>query len=346
MTTRRSQTNQSDYLPKRRMTFLRALLTIGALTLTGCNAGSPSGDGTSSAMPTGETSPSQSADGLTPVTIGYFPLVHTSTIVNAEEQGYLEDNGIDADFVQTQGGATVIPALVSGEVDIAYSNYTSALLAAQQGLPVTIIAGNDIGADDHGIYVDPESGIESIEDLEGKTFAVNNLQNIGTVAIYAQAEEVGLTRDDLRIVEMPYPDMAAAVENGNVDAIWQVEPFQVVAEDAGLVKIGNLFEGPVADMPVAGWITTREYADSHPEVIDGLREALSTSIDDLQNNRERLAALVPTFTKVSEATVNAIELPKFSSEVDVAQLQKGADLMLEYSLIDKELDVEGTVRTN
>lgn len=67
---------------------------------------------------------------------------------------------------------------------------------------------------------------------------------------------------------MPYPDMAAAVQNGNVDAIWQVEPFQAVSEQAGLVKIGNLFDGPAADMPVAGWITTRDYAEANPEVID------------------------------------------------------------------------------
>ncbi|NUL45294.1 ABC transporter substrate-binding protein [Cellulosimicrobium funkei] len=320
------------------------LLSIAALALTSCGSGSPS-DADASADT--EDSTAQAASGeLQDVSIGYFPLVHTSTLVNAEEAGYLDESGIDAELVQTQGGAAAIPALASGNVDITYANYTSALLAAQQGLPIVLIAGNDVGADDHGIYVDPDSGIEGIADLKGKSFAVNNLQNIGTVALYAQLEEAGLSPQDVEVLEMPYPDMAAAVQNGNVDAIWQVEPFQAVAEQAGLVKIGNLFDGPAADMPVAGWITTRDYAEANPEVISGLRDSLARSIEDLDGNREAFAALVPEFTTVTAEVVQEIDLPAFAAEVDVATVQEGADLMLEYGLIDEALDVQGATYTD
>lgn len=315
------------------------LLSIATLALASCGSGSPSSAGTPAE---GAASTAQAASGeLASVSIGYFPLVHTSTIVNADEAGYLEDAGIDAELVQTQGGAAAIPALASGNVDVTYANYTSALLAAQQGLPIVLIAGNDVGADDHGIYVDPASGIEDIADLKDKSFAVNNLQNIGTVALYAQLEEAGLSPDDVEVLEMPYPDMAAAVQNGNVDAIWQVEPFQAVSEQAGLVKIGNLFAGPAADMPVAGWITTRDYAEANPAVITGFRDSLARSIEDLDGNREALATLVPEFTTVTAEVVQEIDLPVFAPEVDVAKVQEGADRMLEYKLIDEALDVQG-----
>jgi NitT/TauT family transport system substrate-binding protein len=281
-----------------------------------------------------------SGDQTEEVNIGYFPLVHTSTIVNAMEQGYLEENGISAELIQTQGGAQAIPALNSGDVDLTYANYTSALLARQQGLPIVLIAGNDIGIDDHGIYVDPDAGIETIADLEGKRFAVNDFQNIGTVAIYAQLEEAGLEPDDIEIIELAYQDMAAAVQNGNVDAVWQVEPFQAVAEEAGLEKLGNLFAGPAAEMPVAGWITTEEYAEQNPEVIQGLRDSLALSIDDLQDNRDLMVELVPEFTTVTGETVEQIELPTFTAELDSERLQRGADMMYEYGIISEELDVD------
>ncbi|WP_313823399.1 ABC transporter substrate-binding protein [Citricoccus sp.] len=329
---------------RRRGLLAAGALSVAALTLTACGSGSPSSaeaDAAGSSSATGAGS-----GGLEPVNIGYFPLVHTSTLVNADEQGYLEEVGIDAELTQTQGGAAAIPALASGNVDVTYANYTSALLAAQQGLPIVLIAGNDVGADDHGIYVGPDSGIEEIADLKGKSFAVNNLQNIGTVALYAQLEEAGLSPADVEVMEMPYPDMAAAVQNGNVDAVWQVEPFQVVAEQEGLVKIGNLFDGPAADMPVAGWITTRDYAEANPEIITGLRDSLSRSIEDLDGNREAFAALVPEFTTVTAEVVEEIELPVFSAELDLEKLQQGADLMLEYDLIDEALDVQGTAYTD
>lgn len=341
MTQRLTSTRRS---PAVRHLASAGLLSIAALALTACGSGSPSGAGSASE---GSSAPAQAAsEELQTVSIGYFPLVHTSTIVNADEAGYLEESGIDAELVQTQGGAAAIPALASGNVDVTYANYTSALLAAQQGLPIVLIAGNDVGADDHGIYVGPDSGIEDITDLKGKSFAVNNLQNIGTVALYSQLEEAGLSTDDVEVLEMPYPDMAAAVQNGNVDAIWQVEPFQAVSEQAGLVKIGNLFAGPAADMPVAGWITTRDYAEANPEVIAGLRDSLGRSIEDLDGNREAFAALVPEFTTVTAEVVQEIDLPVFAAEVDVAKVQEGADLMLEYDLIDEALDVQGATYTD
>ncbi|MDN5890400.1 MAG: ABC transporter substrate-binding protein, partial [Yaniella sp.] len=163
---------------------LRALgfLAIGSLALSAC--GSSSADESSSnAADTGD---------MHDVNIGYFPLVHTSTIIQSEEAGYLKEAGISAELVETEGGAAAIPSLISGDIDILYSNYTSILLAAEQGLPVALLAGNDIATDDHGIFVSEDSDIDELSDLGGKSFAVNNLQNIGTVAIYSQLEEVGV----------------------------------------------------------------------------------------------------------------------------------------------------------
>lgn len=272
------------------------------------------------------------------VQVGYFPLVHTSTAVNAEENGLFEAEGLDVELVQTQGGAAAIPTLISGDIDVAYANYTSALLAVKQGLPVRFISGNDVGAADHGIFVAEDSGIETVEDLAGKTFAVNNLQNIGSVAVYALLEDAGLDPSAVDLIEMPYPDMQAALERGAVDAIWQVEPFQASAAAAGFVKLSDLFTGPVDGMPVAGWITTETFLQENPEAVEAFRTAIAASGQELQDNRARLVELVPTFTKVPAEVVEQIEMPRFEGRLDGGQLQKTADLMHKYNIIDAALD--------
>ncbi|WP_240974629.1 ABC transporter substrate-binding protein [Crystallibacter degradans] len=310
------------------MATVGAVLTTAALALSACGGGASAGSGDGAAEE---------------LQLGYFPLVHTSTAVNADESGIFADNGLDVELVPTQGGAAAIPALVSGSVDLMYTNYTSALLAVEQGLPIRLVAGNDVGKADHGIFVAKDSGIETVADLNGKTFAVNNLQNIGTVAINSLLEDAGMQTSNVKLVEMPYPDMQAALERGAVDAIWQVEPFQASATAAGLVKIGDLFTGPVADMPVGGWITTEKFAQENPEAIAAFQESISASAEELQGNRERLVELVPTFTKVTADVVEAIEMPRFQGELDTQQLQKTADLMFEYKIIDSELDIASLV---
>lgn len=304
-------------------------LSILALALSGC--GTPAPD---SAGAAGETDTVQ---------LGYFPLVHTSTAVHADKAGLFEDEGLPVELVATSGGAAAIPALVSGNVDITYANYTSALLAVAQGLPIKLVSGNDVGASDHGIYVAEGSEIEEPADLAGKTFAVNNLQNIGTVAISALLENAGVDPTAVKLVEMPLPDMQAAIERGAVDAIWQVEPFQASAEAAGLVKISDLFTGPVENMPVAGWITTEQFAKDNPEAVKAFQAAIKTSAEELEGDREKLVGLVPTFTKVPVDVVEKIQMPNFEGELDVEGLQYEADLMLKYKLTDKKLDIPALI---
>jgi ABC-type nitrate/sulfonate/bicarbonate transport system substrate-binding protein len=266
--------------------------------------------------------------------------VHTASAVNAEEAGLFEQRGLDVSLEQTSGGAQAIPSLIAGEYDITYGNYTSALLAAQQGLPVRIVAGNDVGADDHAIMVAADSPYQSPADLAGARIAVNNLQNIGTVAVNAVLEDAGVDISTIQFVELPLPDMAAALDAGDVDAIWQVEPFQASSLAAGHRVLFPLFSGPVEDMPVAGWLTTEQYAQENPEVVEAFREAMAASMEQLQGNRERLVELVPTYTQVPAETVEQVALPEWNAEVDAAQLQKMADLMLEYGIIGEEFDVQ------
>lgn len=309
----------------RRGTALVPLLTVVGLGLTACGGG---------AEPVAEDE-----GAAVPVRIGYFPLVHTATAVHAEENGLFEAENLDPELLETSGGAAAIPALVSGEFDFTYTNYTSALLAAEQGLPIRLVAGNDVGAADHGIFVAADSEMSEPADLAGKTVAVNNLQNIGTVAIYAQLEDAGLDPSEVDLVEMPLPDMSAALERGEVDAIWQVEPFQAIAESAGHRKIFDLFSGPVEGMPVAGWVTTEEFAEENPEAVAAFERAITASAEELRGNRERLVELVPTYTQVSPEIAEQIEMPEFQGELDIERLQQTADLMEQYEITGEAPDV-------
>lgn len=317
---------------KNRYTLLGAA-AVGALALAACGSSNAADDIDRAA----------DSEDLQAVDIGYFPLVHTATIVHANDAGYLEDAGINAELHQTEGGAAAIPSLISGDVDILYSNYTSILLAAEQGLPVALVSGNDVATDDHGIFVPEDSDIEEFADIEGKSFAVNNLQNIGTVSIYAQLEELGLSSDSVELVEMPNPDMAAAAANGNVDAIWQVEPFQTIAEQSGLKRIGDMFAGPASDMPVGGWVTTQQFAQENPEVIAAFRQALTASAEDLQDNQELHLELVPEYTEIDDGVAQDLTLPHYDTELDIDALQYGADLMEKYNITSGPLDIEELV---
>ncbi|GAB3347400.1 ABC transporter substrate-binding protein [Modestobacter lapidis] len=307
---------------------LAAVLALG-LTLTACGGSSDDGAGASG----------DGDDATTSMSVGYFPLVHTASAVNAAEHGLFADEGLEVELTPTAGGAQAIPALVAGEFDIAYGNYTSAFLAAQQGLPLRLVAGNDVGGDDHSLLVAGNSPLQGPADLAGRRIAVNNLLNIGTVAINTLLEEAGVDPSSVTYVELPYPDMQAALERGDVDAIWQVEPFQASALAGGNRIVLPMFAGPTEGMPVAGWITTEQFVQENPEAVEAFQRALDASMTELQDDRARLVELVPTYTQVPAEVVEQVAMPTWSAELDTQRLQDIADLMLEYELIDEEFDV-------
>jgi ABC-type nitrate/sulfonate/bicarbonate transport system substrate-binding protein len=311
--------------PAARLSVLGVVLAVAGLALTACG-GSDDGGG-------------PAADGTTALTVGYFPLVHTASVVNAEEHDLFTAEDLDVTLATTAGGAQAIPALVAGEFDVTYGNYTSVFLAAQQGLPLQLVAGNDLGGDDHSVLVAADSPIQEPADLAGKRIAVNNLLNIGTVAINTRLAEFGVDPGTVTYVELPYPDMQPALERGDVDAIWQVEPFQASALAAGSRIVLPMFAGSTEGMPVAGWVTTKEFASENPEALAAFQRALEASMAELQDDRARLVELVPTYTQVPAEVVEQVAMPTWTADLDAGRLQEIADLMLDYDLIDAEFDV-------
>lgn len=277
------------------------------------------------------------------VDVGYFPLVHTAPVVHADETGLFADAGLDVELHTTAGGAQAIPSLVAGEYDFVYTNYVSAVIAAEQGLPVVVVAGNDVGADDHAIMVTADSPLSEPADLEGATVGVNSLQNVGSLAVSAVLEDAGADPDLVDFVELPYPVMGAALEQGEIDAMWQVEPFTTGALADGHEVLFPLFDGPTGDLPVAGWITTRDFAAENPEVVEAFRETLSISVDQVRDDRDLLVDLVPTYTEVSAEVVAEVAMPVWDAEPDPEGLATTADLMERFGLIGEPFDTAGMI---
>lgn len=314
---------------------LTSLAVTALLGLTACGGASEEGgDGAASGA---------ASSGPSAATVAYLPLIHTASAVRADAEGDFTDAGVDVTLETVPGGAQAIPSLISGDFDMTYSNYVSAILAASKGLPVRIFAGNDVGGDDHGLFVAADSPIRDVGDLAGRKVAVNALNNIGTVAIKAQVEDAGGDPNAVQFLELPFPDMAAALDKGDVDAIWQVEPFQARATAAGARRLVSLFSGAAAELPVAGWMTTQEYADDNAPALEAFRTGLESSIDQLSDDPALLQEIVPTYTQVPADVVAQIKPPTFQAEPDVTALQELADLMQKYGILEEEFDVSSMV---
>jgi ABC-type nitrate/sulfonate/bicarbonate transport system substrate-binding protein len=275
------------------------------------------------------------------IKLGLIPIADVAPVFIGIERGIFEDYGLTVTTEFAAGGAAAIPAVISGDIDFAFGAYPSWLNAVEQGLPLLVnseaVRSGPLFA---GLYSMPDSGIESPEDMVGATVAVNTFNNIVQMAVSAQLQEVGLTLDDITLVEIPFPDQVAALELGDIDVASVVEPFGSIAAntlDANLVV--DMFSGPLDPFPVAGWFITEDFAAANPTTVDAFNAAFAVATDIAANEEGALAAIVPTYTSATPEAAAALNYPNMVAGLDTDYLQIVPQYMVEQGLLGEELIV-------
>jgi NitT/TauT family transport system substrate-binding protein len=244
-----------------------------------------------------------------------------------------------------------VPGVVSGDYDFSFGNVTSILLASTEGLPLRIVANGvattgDVETDFSAVVVPGDSAIQSVADLEGKRVAVNNLKNIGEVTIRKGIEDAGGDPTNVEFVELPFPEMPAAVQNGNVDAAWVVEPFVTVALGQGARAVFYPFAEPIEGLTVATYFTLEQTIQEDPELVEDFQAAIKESLAYADSNPDEVRRIILEYTQVPAEAAEQIKLPSFPEEVNWDSVEIVAELMAEYGITEEVADVESLNATD
>ncbi|HXU30818.1 MAG TPA: ABC transporter substrate-binding protein, partial [Thermoanaerobaculia bacterium] len=125
--------------------------------------------------------------------------------------------------VRFSGWPELKEAFLSGENEASFMLAPMAMALREQGVKLKIVyLGHRDGS---ALMVRKDSPYQRMEDLRGKTIAVPNRFSNQRLLVYKGLKDHGLTLDDVKLVEMPPPDMPAALYGSAVDAIISGEPF-------------------------------------------------------------------------------------------------------------------------
>ncbi|SFL42500.1 ABC transporter substrate-binding protein [Geodermatophilus ruber] len=293
----------------------------------------------------GDTDGTAGGGGTDEVTVGVIPIVDVAPIYLGVEQGFFEERGIDVTLESGQGGAAIVPGVVSGQFQFGFSNVTSLLLASSEGLPLQAVAngvtstgeqGNDFGA----VVALPDSGIADAAGLAGKRIAVNTLNNIGTTTVNESIRTAGGDPSSVQYVELPFPDMTAALSQGNVDAAWVVEPFVAQAKAAGAQVVASNFVDTADDLTVATYFTSQQVAGEDADLVARFTEAMNESLAYADANPDAVREILGTYTQISPEVAAAMVMPRWPTEINRDSMQVLADLAVEDGLIEEAPDLE------
>jgi len=280
------------------------------------------------------------ADGPTAVTVSDTAGVPSAFLEYGVREGFFRKRGLDLTVQPSQGGATVVPAVVSGDVDIGGSNLVSVLLAQEKDIPVKIVAPGTFVArkDFSAIVVAKDSDIRAPADLEGKTLAVNTLKNVAEVTARASLDEQGVDTSKIELTEVDFPDMTAAVEQGRVDAAFAIEPFVTQATAAGNRVIDRPYVGTRAGLQIGCYFASEQYLAENEDVVKRFREGVGDTAQAIAADPDAFRQFLPEASEIPPPAAQQAVLPEWKASSDPESLELTAELMQRYGVTPDKPD--------
>jgi NitT/TauT family transport system substrate-binding protein len=310
---------------------LTTAVVVLALGVAGCGSGGSGSSGANSGT-------------VDKVKVGVIAIADVAPIYLGKSKGFFSQRRIDLTMVPGSGGAASIPGVVSGQFQFAFGNVTSLLIARDQNLPLKALASGDAstgvtGKDFSAVVVPARSPISSAKDLAGNTVAVNNLKNIGDTTVKASVRKAGGDPTKVRFVEMPVPDMPAALAAGRVDAAWVVEPFVTIARDQGNRPVAWNMVDAVPKLTAALYFTSEKMIQQNPDLVRRFTEAINESLAYAQAHQDEARQIVNTYAKIPADVLPRITLPAWPTEINRDSIQQLAALVQQDGLISKPADL-------
>ena len=278
----------------------------------------------------------------------WLPFSESLGAVIAEQKGFFKAEGIELETTKVPGAALALPILQAGRADIILSNTVSTLQALEQGMDATLLAPSAVvrrqPPDSTTAIMVLKGTAKSPRDLAGKRIAVNVVNSTAWLYAVGLLDKYGVSRDQVRFVEIGFPNMNAPLLNKQVDAISQVEPFNTILMGTGKVEvIGWSYVETQPNADVTQYIALTSWVREHHDLAVKFARAVIKGSKVANSNEAETREINQKFTGLNPALKDKVKIPLFGEAVNGPEVQKTADLMLKYGLLKKRVDISGRV---
>jgi len=320
------------------MRILAPPLAIALIALAGCGG---------LAANAGSTSP----NGLqkTTLNVAVVPAVDSAGFFVALHQGLFAQQGLTIHYTPAVSSDEVIDQQIAGQYDITGGNYVSYIQHyVDQRQPLEIIAeGSVMQQGTQAIYTMPDSKIKTLSELKGHLLGINAPLNINYLLAASVLTENGISLTQVRFpsAPIPFPDMAAELAAGKIDAAAMPEPFATAAEQQyGVVQLTDLNQGATEQFPIQGYVVTKSWAEQNPGTLRAFITALARGQEIADTSRAAVESAMESLSGPQNGQIPAIvaavmALNIYPTAIDKVRIQRVADVMYQFGLLHAPFNV-------
>jgi ABC-type nitrate/sulfonate/bicarbonate transport system substrate-binding protein len=238
------------------------------------------------------------------VTIAYAATTDAVLAEVAHSRGYYREEGLEADPHLHPYGKLALEDVLKGNADFATVAETPVMFAIMRGEKISIIATIQTSSKNSSIIVRKDKGILTLKDLKGRKIATT----LGTTSEFfldAMLATHGISRNDVKVIDLMAEGIPAALANGEVDAASAFTPYVNFAQDK-LGDRGITFYNEDIYIGTFNVVATQEFIRNNPGKVKKMLRALIKAEEFVKQNPDKAQKIVAGFSGMNIAIVRDI----------------------------------------
>jgi NitT/TauT family transport system substrate-binding protein len=281
---------------------------------------------------------------LTPLKVVVIPLEIAALPYYAEDLGFFRDAGLSVQITSLTNGAAATAAVVSGSMDIGFSNSFSLVIAHDKGFPLVILSSTDLHLATNPVTgflaVDKSSPLKSGKDFNGKTIGVGGLNSTPYYALRKWIDKNGGDSSSVRYIELNIPTIGDAILAKRIDAgsLDSANMFGA-RRRATLRQVASTYDAVAGKFMAGAWFCSPGWLSAHPDVAKRFVNALDRASAWANTHHAEAVQIYAKHSAFTVADLDSGPRPTFDPSTAAPDLlQPVIDLAAQYGAIKQRFD--------
>lgn len=297
------------------------------------------------------------ADGLEKVAVAGWskPITEVTPLLVDADKGFYKAQGLALDYIPGAGGGDAIRNILSGQADVAFTDPGSLFASLDKGEKLRAIY--DIYPQNvFNVVSLKKAGIKSPADLKGKRIGVYSLSSGTRQNLQVLLHQAGLTESDVTVVVTGLLNFAPLLQ-GQVDATAATDTGLLIGRRRGLTDIDVLEVRNYLNVSSDLFVVREETYQKRKDVLRRFLRAYRDAAAWMLAQPDEAAALagkraidgtdpalnLEVIKARNASSVSTLTRREGLGALDVASLQKAADVYRQLGLVQQHIDMAQVV---
>jgi NitT/TauT family transport system substrate-binding protein len=290
------------------------------------------------------TRPALAQNVATKVRMGAQPMDATGEAFYGADAGIFQANGITPQVTLLNNGATILEAVIAGELDAGQANTMSVASAIAGGLPLQVLAPSVLYSKrdaNANLVVAKNAPYKTPKDLIGATFGVGSINDFNHISLLVWLDANGVPAKSVKFVELPFGEVGPALIQGRVQASFITEPFKTAAIAAHQIRdFGDTYLAVGPEIAVVVWFATKKFVGYNPDAVKKLTAGIYATARWANAHNAESAPMLARASKIDPSVVATMKRLYFAMRPDKRYLESILAVAAKYGGLSRPVSYE------